>query len=286
MKEAIELHVVESEQDDEARATRLDGLESDHSSTSGFAAELTVDGRTEVAPSRLVVLDDVVPTPVQNPRELQLDTSNHVVPGPFYPPLKRLLDIVLVVLLSPIWLSLYLMIAALILLVEGRPIHHMSLRVGENGRDFHALKFRSMRVDADSAFQELLQNDPALKLQFAQFVKLQRDPRITRIGGFLRRTSLDELPQLWNILFGDMSLVGPRPVTRFEVEEFYGDTAPLVLAARPGLTGLWQVSGRSLLLYDQRVVLDLQYVQQRTLRGDLIILLKTIPSVLRGHGAF
>ncbi|MDP9223631.1 MAG: sugar transferase, partial [Actinomycetota bacterium] len=277
MKEAFELHVVESQDSDQIPAIRFDELENDRPSAPTIAAELTVDGRSEVAPPRLVVLDDAVPTPFQKPREAQLGPDFPVAPGAFYPPLKRFMDIALVVLLSPIWISLYLVIAALIALVEGRPIHHMSLRVGENGRDFHALKFRSMRVDADGAFQELLQNDPALKLQFAQFVKLQRDPRITRIGGFLRRTSLDELPQLWNILFGDMSLVGPRPVTRFEVEEFYGDKAPLVLAARPGLTGLWQVSGRSLLLYDQRVALDMQYVQQRTVRGDLVILLKTIP---------
>jgi exopolysaccharide production protein ExoY len=285
MKQATDFEVVESRETIERPS--LGALGADRSTASKPAAELTVDGQTEVAPPRLVVLDDAIAAPLEQPRKLRLDTSPELVSPPaFYPILKRLLDITLVVLSSPIWLPLYLMITALILVVEGRPVHHLSLRVGQNGRDFNAVKFRSMRVDADGAFQELLQKDPALKLQFAQFVKLQRDPRITRIGGFLRRTSLDELPQLWNILFGDMSLVGPRPVTRFEVDEFYGDSAALVLAARPGLTGLWQISGRSLLLYDQRVALDIQYVQKRSLRGDLIILLKTIPSVLCCHGAF
>jgi lipopolysaccharide/colanic/teichoic acid biosynthesis glycosyltransferase len=185
----------------------------------------------------------------------------------------------------PAWLLLYAIAAAMILLVEGRPIHHKSVRVGPGGRDIRVIKLRTMRPDADSSLATILAADPALDQEFRETFKLRRDPRITGLGYWLRKFSVDEIPQLVNVLRGDMSLVGPRPVLRSELEEYYGDVGSTVLRVRPGLTGLWQVSGRSLLPYETRVQLDLKYVATCTLVGDFVILLRTIPCVIKGDGA-
>jgi exopolysaccharide production protein ExoY len=208
-------------------------------------------------------------------------------PGGFYRSVgKRLFDVALVVVGAPVWLILYAVVSLLILLLDGRPIHHRAARVGLNGRDIAVLKFRTMRLDAEERLAALLASDPALEREFALTYKLRDDPRVTSLGCWLRRLSLDELPQLVNVLRGDMSLVGPRPVVRPELEQYYGELGGLVLSVRPGLTGLWQVSGRSLLSYDERVALDLEYVRSESLLTDVRVLLCTIPSVCRGHGAF
>jgi exopolysaccharide production protein ExoY len=204
----------------------------------------------------------------------------------FYSVIKRTVDVSLILLLAPLWVPLYLIITAAILLLTGSPVHYRSVRIGMNGQEFWVLKFRSMRRDAEFVLQSLLSANPELNEEFTQTVKLRCDPRVTFIGRILRRTSLDELPQLFNVLRGNMALVGPRPATRLELEEFYGAYAPQVLAVRPGMTGLWQVSGRSLLSYEQRVALDVQYAALCGVRSDLMILLRTLPIVLRGHGAF
>jgi exopolysaccharide production protein ExoY len=199
---------------------------------------------------------------------------------------KRLLDLLIVAVAAPVWLVMYALIALLILLLDGRPIHHRSARVGAGGEAMKVLKFRTMRRDAHSDLHTLLASDPGLKREFKETFKLRNDPRVTPLGRWLRRLSLDELPQLLNVVTGSMSLVGPRPVVRSELDDYYGENATVVLSVRPGLTGLWQVSGRSLLSYDDRVALDVAYVSTSGLATDLRILARTVPSVFRGHGAF
>jgi lipopolysaccharide/colanic/teichoic acid biosynthesis glycosyltransferase len=199
---------------------------------------------------------------------------------------KRVLDVALVVLMLPIALPLGALIALLVLVTGGRPILYRSPRIGASGDDFSIIKFRTMVRDSDALLTELRRTQPHVDVEFADTIKLRRDPRITRLGALLRRSSLDELPQLLNVLKGEMSLVGPRPVTRHEWDKFYGDQAPFIFRSRPGLTGVWQVSGRSLLPYRQRIKLDLAYANDCRFATDLSILVRTIPTVLRGHGAF
>jgi exopolysaccharide production protein ExoY len=199
---------------------------------------------------------------------------------------KRVLDVVLVLLWLPFWGLLYVVIALALFLAQGRPIHYRSTRVGRGGREFRVWKFRTMKLHADSELALLLTTNPALAQEFKDAVKLRLDPRVTRLGRFLRCASLDELPQLLNVICGQMSLVGPRPVLRVEMDELYGVHAAEIMRFRPGLTGLWQVSGRSLTSYEERVALDLRYTQECSLLVDLAIQLKTVPCVLRGYGAF
>lgn len=199
---------------------------------------------------------------------------------------KVALDTLLILLTSFLWIPLYGFLAAVNLLLEGRPIHYRGTRLGRDGREFSVLKFRTMTQGAEANLQAILAASAEQDDEFSQYQKMQRDPRVTRFGGKLRRLSLDELPQLWNVLRGQMSLVGPRPVTKSEWLDNYGDAAPQVFSVRPGMTGLWQVSGRSLLSYPERVALDLQYVDRCGLRTDLKILFRSISAVARGRGAF
>lgn len=164
------------------------------------------------------------------------------------------------------------------------PVLYRHTRVGRNGREFRLLKFRTMVVEADQRLQELLDADPEMAEEWEVHRKLPHDPRVTRIGRRLRHLSLDEWPQLINVLRGHMSLVGPRPVMREELEKF-GDVTPVVLSVRPGMTGLWAVSGRSDTNYDERVALEYRYVRDWSLREDLRIIVRTIPAMLSGHGA-
>jgi Undecaprenyl-phosphate galactose phosphotransferase WbaP len=168
--------------------------------------------------------------------------------------------------------------------LEGTPMLFAHRRVGIGGRPFYCLKFRSMVVDADRVLAETLARDPALAAEWAATRKLADDPRVTRIGRFLRKTSLDELPQLINVLRLEMSLVGPRPIVESEIS-FYGEDIAQYHAIRPGLTGLWQVSGRSNISYARRVQLDVWYVNNWTMWHDIVVLLKTIPAVLGRQGA-
>ena len=173
------------------------------------------------------------------------------------------------------------MIALAIKLGDGGPVLFRQARVGLDGTTFTMLKFRSMRVDAEARLAELRSTNPNIGMMF----KLQDDPRITRVGSFLRRYSLDELPQLFNVLGGSMSLVGPRPPLQSEVDG-YEDHARRRLLVTPGVTGLWQVSGRSLLSWEETVRLDLRYVENWSLTLDLLILWKTIYAVAARKGAF
>lgn len=196
---------------------------------------------------------------------------------------KRLLDVVgalaLALLLSPLLVVLVLALAR-----DRGPTLYRHSRTGKHGKPFGCLKFRTMVPNAEQVLRDLLHNDPALRREWLRDHKLRNDPRVTAIGRFLRRTSLDELPQLWNVLKGDMSLVGPRPVVREEWAR-YGRHLDTYLSAKPGITGLWQVTGRSDASYRRRVALDSYYVRKRTLLMDVLILLRTVDVVLRGRGA-
>jgi lipopolysaccharide/colanic/teichoic acid biosynthesis glycosyltransferase len=194
--------------------------------------------------------------------------------------IKRIIDfcgsMLLIVLLSPLFLS----IVVAIYLFEGSPILHRRKVLGQHG-EFDAFKFRSMIRNADAA----LASNTKLNESFVQQFKLKSDPRVTRLGKWLRKFSLDELPQLFNILKGQMSLVGPRMITREELPR-YSPYEPLLLKVKPGLTGLWQVKGRQEVSYDERVKMDIYYINNWSLLFDLKILLLTPSKVIRTEGAY
>ncbi len=197
--------------------------------------------------------------------------------------LKGVMDVCLGALLLALAGPLFLAIMAASGL-DGGPIFFAHRRVGAGGRSFYCLKFRTMVVDAERVLEAALAQDPVMAAEWISSRKLTRDPRITPIGRFLRKTSLDELPQLINVLRRDMSLVGPRPIVENEIH-FYGESIARYYAIRPGLTGLWQISGRSNVSYGRRVELDTWYVNNRTIWRDLTVLLKTVPVVLCRQGA-
>jgi Undecaprenyl-phosphate galactose phosphotransferase WbaP len=198
---------------------------------------------------------------------------------------KRLLDLVLVLAFLP-FLGLLVLLFALLIRCDGRgPVFYSQRRLGREGREFKAWKFRTMRPDADQVLAEVLARDPALRAEWEKDRKLRDDPRVTRIGRILRVTSLDELPQLWNVLCGEMSLVGPRPIVQAETAK-YGDFYPLYERVRPGITGLWQVSGRNNTTYEERVGLDAYYVRNWSPWLDLWILARTVKTVLLREGAY
>ena len=199
--------------------------------------------------------------------------------------MKRFLDLALILSTAVVSIPLMLVIALLIKLTSSGPVLFGHARIGRGGECFKAWKFRSMCHNAEEILQDYLGKHPELRAEWARDHKLKDDPRVTWIGKVLRRTSLDELPQLWNILVGEMSLVGPRPIVAAEIPK-YGDSFELYSKVRPGLTGLWQVSGRNNTSYDRRVVLDAYYV--RTWSGwlDIYILARTIRVVLVGKGAY
>lgn len=177
-----------------------------------------------------------------------------------------------------------LSVALVVLILDGRPVVFAHERVGLGGRKFRCLKFRTMSNDADARLEDHLRNDPAARAEWNATCKLSRDPRLNSVGAILRKTSLDELPQLWNVLRGDMSIVGPRPVVTDEArhyKEHFADYKSVL----PGLTGAWQVSGRSNTTYEERVALDVDYIKNRTFALDLKIVVKTVYVILKRDGA-
>ena len=200
--------------------------------------------------------------------------------GVLYPLGKRAFDLVVTSLGILFLAPLFVMLSILILLEDHGPVLYAQTRVGKGGREFKFWKFRSMCVDAEVRLE-------ALKAQSEDphRFKIERDPRITLMGRFLRRTSLDELPQLFNVILGDMSLVGPRPPLPEEVAD-YDEKAMRRLEVKQGITCLWQVSGRSLLSFDEQVDLDLKYIEERGLFYDIKLLFLTVPAVLLGKGAY
>ena len=201
-----------------------------------------------------------------------------------YSAVKRTVDVLGALLICAVFSPLILVIA-LMMSLEGGPILFRHRRIGRGGEPFGCLKFRTMVPNAEQILQDLLEKDPAAKAEWVRDHKLRSDPRITPIGRFLRKTSLDELPQLWNVLRGEMSLVGPRPIVKEEMLR-YGRHLRTYLAAKPGVTGLWQVTGRNDTDYRRRVVMDTYYVRKRSLLMDLRILFKTVKVVIWGHGAY
>ncbi len=198
---------------------------------------------------------------------------------------KRAFDVTAALLMCAAFAPVAACAALLVLQQSGSPVLFRHRRVGQGGKPFNVYKFRSMVSDAESRLTELLASDPAAAAEWQQAQKLKNDPRITAIGKLLRKTSLDELPQLINVLKGEMSLVGPRPVVDAELAR-YGASLPFYLAVKPGLTGLWQVSGRSDVSYEQRVAMDVQYAQSQSLMGDVFIALKTARVLLRDRSAY
>jgi exopolysaccharide production protein ExoY len=198
---------------------------------------------------------------------------------------KRCFD-VLTAALGLVFLAPLLAVAAIVIVLTdgGLPIFSHR-RCGHNGRLFHCYKLRTMVVGADEKLSKLLAKSPKAAAEWARDHKLRRDPRITWFGTFLRRSSIDELPQLINVIKGEMSLVGPRPIVVEEIER-YGELFRIYSLARPGITGLWQVSGRNHTTSRRRVELDARYVREWSFRGDMGIILKTLPAVLFSRGAF
>ena len=201
-----------------------------------------------------------------------------------YSAVKRTVDILGALLIGAV-LSPLILVIVLMMSLENGPILFRHRRIGRGGQAFNCLKFRTMVPNAERILHDLLEKDPAAKAEWIRDHKLRNDPRITYIGCFLRRTSLDELPQLWNVLRGEMSLVGPRPIVKEEMLR-YGRYLLTYLAAKPGMTGLWQVTGRNDTHYRRRVAMDTYYVRKQSLLMDLLILLKTVKVVIWGHGAY
>ena len=198
--------------------------------------------------------------------------------------IRRSIDIVgsaiLLIVLSPV----LIFVGAAIFLMDPGPVIFRHRRMGRDGRQFSCLKFRSMYVGAETRLSEVLDTHPELRAEWEREHKLSRDPRITRIGRFLRASSLDELPQLFNVLLGEMSLVGPRPIVSAEQVK-YGKHIASYYAVKPGLTGLWQVSGRNDVNYRRRVAMDVVYCRTRSVTMDLWILMATVPAVIACRGA-
>ncbi|MDR9773694.1 sugar transferase [Rhizobium hidalgonense] len=198
---------------------------------------------------------------------------------------KRALDILLaitaLILLSP----LLLLVAMIVKFSDRGPIFYSHTRIGFGGAPFGCLKFRTMKTDASAQLAELLQNSPAARSEWETTRKLKDDPRITVVGDILRRSSIDELPQLFNVLRGEMSLVGPRPITAEELPR-YGEHIWAYMAVRPGLTGHWQTSGRNDVSYEHRVSLDVHYLNNWSLGRDFIIIAKTIPALFSQRGSY
>ncbi|MGL5033832.1 MAG: sugar transferase [Microcystaceae cyanobacterium] len=200
---------------------------------------------------------------------------------------KRVFDIVFSLSVLIIFSPLYLVLAGLIKISSPGPIFYSQQRVGKNHRVFNCIKFRTMVTNADEVLEALMAKCPQTREEFEKNFKLRDDPRITWIGRFLRLTSLDEFPQFWNVFMGDMSVVGPRPLVPEELHK-YGNRINRVLNIRPGLTGLWQVSGRNDIPYPQRVQIDVYYVNYRSFFLDLWIIVKTLAVVIfpNNNGAY
>ena len=200
---------------------------------------------------------------------------------------KRAFDLVSVLVILALFWWAIIAVAIAVRLTTGSPVIYGHRRVGRNGREFKCYKFRSMVSNADEVLAKLLATDAAAREEWNRDFKLKNDPRVTRVGRFIRKTSLDEFPQLWNVVMNDMSIVGPRPVVRKELDQYYfGTTKAHYLAVKPGLTGLWQVSGRNDMEYAERVELDRRYVAKWGVWSDFMIVMRTVGVMLGKRGAY
>lgn len=198
---------------------------------------------------------------------------------------KRLIDLLLLLVSSPLVIPVMIVTAILTKATSKGPVFYGHKRVGKNGKTVKCWKFRSMYINSQEMLEEILKTDPVRAAEWEKDRKFVDDPRVTKFGKFLRKSSLDELPQLFNILLGQMSFVGPRPVTKDEIEK-YGDSADYVLSVTPGLSGMWQISGRSDTGYEERITLDSYYIQNWSVWLDIWIIIKTVWVVINGKGAY
>jgi Undecaprenyl-phosphate galactose phosphotransferase WbaP len=217
-------------------------------------------------------------------RNRQRGLSRHRLDGDFA---KRLFDVIFSLSVLILFLPIYLILVLLIALSSPGPIFYVQERVGKDYKAFGCIKFRTMVENADEILDDIMATSPQLRNEFEDNFKLKQDPRITAIGKFLRLTSLDEFPQFWNVLKGDMSVVGPRPLVPEELPK-YGHHMDKVLTIRPGLTGLWQVSGRNDIPYERRVQIDVYYVNCRSFWLDLWVIVKTLGVIIapKNNGAY
>lgn len=199
--------------------------------------------------------------------------------------LKRMMDILLSVVLGILSMPVLVLTAVLIKLDSPGPVFYRQNRVGKNGCRITIWKFRSMQVDAEKILTEYLAKNPVARREWNKTQKLREDPRITRVGKWVRKLSVDELPQLLNVMNGDMSMVGPRPI-QFDQKSLYGDRIDLYMSVRPGLTGLWQVSGRNRTTFSQRTAYDVYYVRNWSFWLDMYILFRTVWVVFSQDGAY
>jgi undecaprenyl-phosphate galactose phosphotransferase len=242
--------------------------------------------------NRILIVPDVFGTAVTGTnllhffqeQTLALELKNNL-DSPFNIVSKRVFDYMAALLLTLLLIIPLIAIALAIRLTSSGPAIYKQPRVGRRGKEFMCYKFRTMYADADERLARILKENSEAREEWERQWKLTDDPRITPIGNFLRVTSLDELPQLFNVLKGQMSLVGPRPVTQEEIENYYRDSAELCFSVPPGITGLWQVSGRSNTSYDYRIALDSWYVRNWNMWLDIVILLKTVSVVIKMEGA-
>lgn len=204
---------------------------------------------------------------------------------PYYRVMKRIFDLVSTLCGMIVFLPVGLIIAATIYITDPGPVLFKHKRIGQGGKEFYCYKFRSMVVDAEKALKKYLEVNPEAREEWSKEFKLKNDPRVTKIGRFLRRTSLDEFPQLINVLKGEMSLVGPRPIVRAEIKK-YGEYINDFYLVPPGVTGVWQVSGRSDTTYEERIKMDSWYVHNWSVWVDIVYLVKTIRIVIQGKGAY
>ena len=203
----------------------------------------------------------------------------------FYEKFTRIFNIIFAGLVLLLTSPVFILVSLIIKITSRGPVFYKQKRLGRDGKIIEIYKFRTMVKDADKILEELLKKNPNLKVEFDKYFKLKNDPRITPIGKILRKTSLDELPQFINVLKGEMNVVGPRPLTPREID-FFGEFKEKILSVNPGLTGLAQVSGRSNLSHAERALLDVDYIDNRSVWLDLLIILKTFKVIFTGHGAY
>ncbi|MGE3820174.1 MAG: sugar transferase [Isosphaeraceae bacterium] len=232
-------------------------------------------GHSAFSSMERTIYSESAPTGVMSQANLELGGIGS------YETSKRITDVVGSVALLALGAPLLALLAIGVKLSSPGPILFSQRRLGKGGRIFHCLKFRTMVVDAES---KLIQNRD-MTAEFATNFKIKNDPRVTRLGALLRRTSLDELPQLWNVLRGEMSLIGPRPIVERELSK-YGSHGEKLLTVKPGLGGLWQVSGRSDTTYHERIAMDMTYIESRSLAMDLRLIVQTAMVVILGRGAY
>lgn len=199
--------------------------------------------------------------------------------------IKRFIDLFLCIIAAVIVIPFSIIIGIIIKITSPGPIFYGHKRVGKNGKEIKCWKFRSMCNNSQEILEKILKEDPVRRAEWEKDRKFVDDPRVTKFGKFLRKTSLDELPQLWNIFIGEMSFVGPRPVTKDELEK-YGENAEFILSVKPGLSGMWQISGRSDTGYEERITLDTYYIQNWSVWLDIWIIIKTVWVVINGKGAY